>query len=83
MSMLDSQCKFSTSSLNVHSVHGPVINPHQVPHSSSSWADRERRSAGGSSGGSAAAVAAGLCDTYEILDSLFYMRTDAFSRKVH
>lgn len=41
------------SSLNKHSVHGPVVNP---------FGESERRSAGGSSGGSAAAVAAGLCD---------------------
>jgi len=41
------------SSLNVHSVHGPVRNPIDMI---------EKRSAGGSSGGSAAAVAAGMCD---------------------
>ena len=46
------------SSLNVHSVHGPVVNPFN-------WnADNnfEHRSAGGSSGGSAAAVAANMCN---------------------
>ena len=47
---------------NVHSVRGPVINPHQSAASQTSWMQREQRSAGGSSGGSAAAVAAGLCD---------------------
>lgn len=51
-------------SLNVHTSHGPVINPHQPSSSTASWEDRERRSAGGSSGGSAAAVAAGLSDVY-------------------
>ncbi|KZP28740.1 amidase signature enzyme [Athelia psychrophila] len=45
--------EFGMGSLNVHSVHGPVVNPFNLP---------ERRSAGGSSGGSAAAVAAGMCD---------------------
>lgn len=40
-------------SMNVHSAHGPVVNPINLS---------ERRSAGGSSGGSAAAVAAGMCD---------------------
>lgn len=40
-------------SLNLHSIHGPVVNPHDLS---------DHRSAGGSSGGSAAAVAAGLCD---------------------
>ncbi|KAI0923586.1 hypothetical protein AcV5_009084 [Taiwanofungus camphoratus] len=54
--------EFGMGSLNVYSVHGPVINPHQPPHSLVRWVDRERRSAGGSSGGSAAAVAAGMCD---------------------
>ena len=49
-------------SLNVHSVHGPVVNPFQHPSSAVEWHARERRSAGGSSGGSAAAVAAGMCD---------------------
>lgn len=49
-------------SLNMYSVHGPVINPYQPADSSVSWTDRERRSAGGSSGGSAAAVAVGMCD---------------------
>jgi aspartyl-tRNA(Asn)/glutamyl-tRNA(Gln) amidotransferase subunit A len=49
-------------SLNVHSVHGPVVNPYQHPSSTVNWHARERRSAGGSSGGSGAAVAAGMCD---------------------
>jgi aspartyl-tRNA(Asn)/glutamyl-tRNA(Gln) amidotransferase subunit A len=49
-------------SLNVHSFHGPVINPFQHPSSSKPWEDREQRCTGGSSGGSAAAVAAGICD---------------------
>ncbi|KAF5392795.1 hypothetical protein D9757_000892 [Collybiopsis confluens] len=44
--------EFGMGSLNIHSVHGPVVNPFNV---------EERRAAGGSSGGSAAAVAAGLC----------------------
>ncbi|KAF5351320.1 hypothetical protein D9758_008014 [Tetrapyrgos nigripes] len=46
--------EFGMGSLNVYSVHGPVINPFRID---------ERRSAGGSSGGSAAAVAAGMCDS--------------------
>lgn len=45
-------------SLNVHSSHGPVVNPFRP----SSGSTSPPRSAGGSSGGSAAAVAAGLCD---------------------
>ncbi|KAF8645066.1 hypothetical protein AX16_008124 [Volvariella volvacea WC 439] len=51
--------EFGMGSLNIHSVHGPVINPFQpttIPGSGN-----VRRSAGGSSGGSAAAVAAGMC----------------------
>ncbi|KIK68224.1 hypothetical protein GYMLUDRAFT_35605, partial [Collybiopsis luxurians FD-317 M1] len=44
--------EFGMGSLNIHSVHGPVINPFNV---------EERRVVGGSSGGSAAAVAAGMC----------------------
>ncbi|KAH0836862.1 amidase signature domain-containing protein [Lanmaoa asiatica] len=54
--------EFGMGSLNVNSIHGPVVNPYQpadardVP-----WTDRERRCAGGSSGGSAASVAAGMC----------------------
>jgi aspartyl-tRNA(Asn)/glutamyl-tRNA(Gln) amidotransferase subunit A len=52
----------SLRSLNVHSVHGPVINPYQHPSSTADWDARERRTAGGSSGGSAAAVAAGMSD---------------------
>ncbi|KAJ4482178.1 amidase signature enzyme [Lentinula aciculospora] len=45
--------EFGMGSLNIHSIHGPVINP---------FRNDSRRAAGGSSGGSAAAVAAGLCD---------------------
>ncbi|KAJ3989756.1 amidase signature enzyme [Lentinula detonsa] len=45
--------EFGMGSLNIHSLHGPVINPFRVD---------SRRAAGGSSGGSSAAVAAGLCD---------------------
>ncbi|TFK39730.1 Glutamyl-tRNA amidotransferase subunit A, mitochondrial [Crucibulum laeve] len=48
--------EFGMGSLNVHSVHGPVINPFTP-----STVTFEQRSAGGSSGGSAAAVAAGMC----------------------
>lgn len=44
--------EFGMGSLNVHSLHGPVVNPHNA---------EEPRSAGGSSGGSAAAVAARMC----------------------
>ncbi|KAI0741484.1 amidase signature enzyme [Daedaleopsis nitida] len=47
--------EFGMGSLNVHSAHGPVVNPFGLR-------TDERRSAGGSSGGSAAAVAANLCD---------------------
>ncbi|KIJ65406.1 hypothetical protein HYDPIDRAFT_88164 [Hydnomerulius pinastri MD-312] len=55
--------EFGMGSLNVNSVHGPVINPHQSPHARDvPWAQRESRSAGGSSGGSAASVAVGICD---------------------
>ncbi|KAF8166586.1 amidase signature domain-containing protein [Mycena galopus ATCC 62051] len=53
--------EFGMGSLNVHSVHGPVVNPFQPASSSVPWTEREKRSAGGSSGGSAAAVAAGMC----------------------
>lgn len=48
--------EFGMGSMNVHSVHGPVVNPFDLSGPSSS------RVAGGSSGGSAAAVAAGMCD---------------------
>lgn len=54
--------EFGMGSLNVHSAHGPVVNPYQHPSSTLDWHTRERRSAGGSSGGSGAAVAAGMCD---------------------
>lgn len=50
--------EFGMGSLNVHSSHGPVVNPFRP----SSGSTSPPRSAGGSSGGSAAAVAAGLCD---------------------
>ncbi|OSD05395.1 amidase signature enzyme [Trametes coccinea BRFM310] len=50
--------EFGMGSLNVHSVHGPVVNPVGLQ----DGVPVERRSAGGSSGGSAAAVAAGFCD---------------------
>ncbi|KAF7345371.1 Glutamyl-tRNA(Gln) amidotransferase subunit A, mitochondrial [Mycena venus] len=53
--------EFGMGSLNIHSVHGPVVNPFQSASSSVPWAEREKRSAGGSSGGSAASVAAGMC----------------------
>ncbi|KAF8347960.1 amidase signature domain-containing protein [Amanita rubescens] len=46
--------EFGMGSLNIHSVHGPVVNPLR-------FGDGMPRSAGGSSGGSAAAVAAGMC----------------------
>ncbi|KAI0675590.1 amidase signature enzyme [Trametes maxima] len=49
--------EFGMGSLNIHSVHGAVVNPFGLGRDV-----EERRSAGGSSGGSAAAVAAGLCD---------------------
>lgn len=51
-------------SLNVNSIHGPVVNLYQpaVDHAGVPRTDRERRSAGGSSGGSAASVAAEMCD---------------------
>ena len=52
-------------SLNIHSVHGPVINPVDTS---------EQRSAGGSSGGSAAAVAAGMCDALVRLRGLWVSR---------
>ncbi|KAI0664525.1 amidase signature enzyme [Cubamyces menziesii] len=54
--------EFGMGSLNVHSVHGPVVNPFGLKSSLDGNHPAERRSAGGSSGGSAAAVAAGLCD---------------------
>ncbi|KAG9313244.1 amidase signature enzyme [Chiua virens] len=54
--------EFGMGSLNVNSIRGPVVNPHQSPDARDvPWTDRERRSAGGSSGGSAASVAAGMC----------------------
>ncbi|TBU24189.1 amidase signature enzyme [Dichomitus squalens] len=51
--------EFGMGSLNLYSVHGPVVNPFGLQGEESA---AERRSAGGSSGGSAAAVAAGLCE---------------------
>jgi len=45
-----------SESLNVHSVHGPVINPFQHQSSVVDWDACERCSAGGSSGGSGAAT---------------------------
>lgn len=55
--------EFGMGSLNVNSIHGPVVNPYLSPNEKHiPWAEREKRSAGGSSGGSAAAVAAGMCD---------------------
>ncbi|KAI0358179.1 amidase signature enzyme [Trametes cingulata] len=53
--------EFGMGSLNVHSAHGPVINPFGMK-GALEGRPVERRSAGGSSGGSAAAVAAGSCD---------------------
>ncbi|KAJ6580978.1 amidase signature domain-containing protein [Mycena capillaripes] len=53
--------EFGMGSLNIHSAHGPVVNPFQPASSSVPWVEREKRSAGGSSGGSAASVAAGMC----------------------
>ncbi|RDX54136.1 amidase signature enzyme [Lentinus brumalis] len=50
--------EFGMGSLNIHSAHGPVVNPFGLQDGEVV----ERRSAGGSSGGSAAAVAAHLCD---------------------
>ncbi|KAG1816463.1 amidase signature domain-containing protein [Suillus subaureus] len=59
----DMLVRHASPSLNVNSIHGPVVNPyHSLNEKSIPWAERERRSAGGSSGGSAAAVAAGMCD---------------------
>ncbi|KIL69153.1 hypothetical protein M378DRAFT_7866 [Amanita muscaria Koide BX008] len=49
--------EFGMGSLNINSVHGPVINPLSFL----DGVDGVSRSAGGSSGGSAAAVAAGMC----------------------
>ncbi|KAI0367579.1 amidase signature enzyme [Pilatotrama ljubarskyi] len=54
--------EFGMGSLNIHSVHGPVVNPFGLRETSDEQRPVERRSAGGSSGGSAAAVAAGFCD---------------------
>uniref|UniRef100_D8Q1W7 Glutamyl-tRNA(Gln) amidotransferase subunit A, mitochondrial n=1 Tax=Schizophyllum commune (strain H4-8 / FGSC 9210) TaxID=578458 RepID=D8Q1W7_SCHCM len=60
--------EFGMGSLNIHSVHGPVVNPcNPWPPEEEAEADSDQRrigkrfSAGGSSGGSAAAVAAGMC----------------------
>ena len=57
-------------SLNVHSIHGPVRNPFNLPPAETS-SDQER-SSGGSSGGSAAAVAAGMCDAWVLISILFH-----------
>ncbi|KAH9940770.1 amidase signature enzyme [Epithele typhae] len=51
--------EFGMGSLNIHSIHGAVVNPLAIQDSEHG---QQHRSAGGSSGGSAAAVAAGLCD---------------------
>ncbi|KAI0057216.1 amidase signature enzyme [Artomyces pyxidatus] len=51
--------EFGMGSLNINSIHGPVVNPHGA---TSLEMESARHSAGGSSGGSAAAVAAGMCD---------------------
>ncbi|KAL1692734.1 amidase signature domain-containing protein [Schizophyllum commune] len=60
--------EFGMGSLNIHSVHGPVVNPfgswpaEETLGEPEAWVHRGKRfSAGGSSGGSAAAVAAGMC----------------------
>ncbi|EIN06191.1 amidase signature enzyme [Punctularia strigosozonata HHB-11173 SS5] len=53
--------EFGMGSLNVHSTHGPVVNPYKLG-SEHRQTGVEPRSAGGSSGGSAAAVRAGMCD---------------------
>lgn len=53
---------YQRRSFNVHSVHGPVINPFESATGQDTSGVDERRVAGGSSGGSAAAVAAGMCD---------------------
>ncbi|KAF5316644.1 hypothetical protein D9619_006247 [Psilocybe cf. subviscida] len=51
--------EFGMGSLNIHSAHGPVVNPFCLSEENDT---SKARSAGGSSGGSAAAVAAGMCD---------------------
>ncbi|KAG6879938.1 hypothetical protein C0992_009296 [Termitomyces sp. T32_za158] len=61
--------EFGMGSMNVYSVHGPVLNPHGTPaavgaEEAEAWTAETvagARVAGGSSGGSAAAVAAGMC----------------------
>lgn len=53
--------EFGMGSLNVHSVHGPVVNPYAAEKGFEPWECMEKRSAGGSSGGSAAAVVLDLC----------------------
>lgn len=62
------------SSLNIHSIHGTVVNPYQP----SGPSNGEPRSAGGSSGGSAAAVAAGFCDAYDCVRMLSMIATNTF-----
>ncbi|GAA6007974.1 hypothetical protein JCM10207_006985 [Rhodosporidiobolus poonsookiae] len=57
--------EFGMGSANVHSLHGPVLNPSGPSGLAASLAPENsarHRVPGGSSGGSAAAVAAGLCD---------------------
>ena len=57
-------------SLNVHSIHGPVRNPFNLPPAEKSFG--QERSSGGSSGGSAAAVAAGMCDAWVLIYTKFH-----------
>ncbi|TFK71424.1 amidase signature enzyme [Pluteus cervinus] len=52
--------EFGMGSMNLHSIHGAVVNPF-VPKVANPGSRHVKRSAGGSSGGSAAAVAAGMC----------------------
>ena len=52
---------------NIHSIHGPVINPFNLGEQKEG-----QRSAGGSSGGSAAAVAFNMCDVYGLIVLLYF-----------
>ncbi|KAI8992629.1 amidase signature domain-containing protein [Pilobolus umbonatus] len=52
--------EFGMGSCNVHSIHGPVLNPYQYKCDKGAL-DSNKRTAGGSSGGSAAAVAMEMC----------------------